>query len=150
MDNIDRFPTLNEMLDSFPSLDKKLEALRVCPPQVIEHLVKAGIPQDRLPLQYLGSLSNEERTICYRTAMICWTVTGSTMVPREMQFQVVLSDVQRQDCLIAAGTGSGKTLPIALSILLDDPITIMISPLKHLHTMELSGGENHPVFQPLR
>ena len=118
MDGVDHFPTLNEMLDSLPTLDKKLEAHRVCLPQVIEHLVTAEIPQDCLPLQYLGSLSNEERTICYRIAMIFWTVTGFTMVPREMQFQVVLSDVQRQDCLIAAGTGSGKTLPIALSILL--------------------------------
>ena len=147
MDGVDRFPTLNEILDSFPTLDKKLEALRVCPPQVIEHLVKTGIPQDLLPLQYLESLSNEERTICYRTAMICWTVTGLTMVPREMQFRVVLSDVQRQDCLIAAGTGSGKTLPIALSILLDDPaadsITITISPLKHLQVTQESDFRSH-------
>jgi replicative superfamily II helicase len=54
----------------------------------------------------------------------------------------LISDVQRQDCLIAAGTGSGKTLLIALSILLDDPaadsITITISPLKRLQvTQEL-------------
>ena len=142
MDNVDRSPTLNEILDSLPTLDKKLEALRVCPLQAIEHLVTVGIPQDRLPLQYLGSLSNEERAICYQTAMICWTVTGSTMVPREMQFRVVLSDVQRRDCLIAAGTGSGKTLPIALSILLDDPaansITITISPLKRLQVTQES------------
>ena len=142
MDGIDCFPTLNEMLDSLPTLDKKLEALRVCPPQVIEHLVTSGIPQNCLLLQYLGSLSNEERTICYQTAMICWIVTGLTMIPWEMQFRVVLSDVQWQDCLIAAGTGSRKTLPITLSILLDDPaadsITITISPLKCLQVTQES------------
>jgi hypothetical protein len=89
------------------------------------------IPQDCLPLE---AFQMKKRTLCYRTVVICWTVTGSTMVPRAMQFQVVLSDVRRQDCLIAARTGSRKTLPIALSILLDDPaadsITITISPLK--------------------
>ena len=87
MDNVDRFPTFNVVLDSLPTLDKKLEGLRICPLQVvIEHLV-TGIPQDRLPLQCLGSLLKEERTICYRTAMICWTVTGSTMVPQRSNFE---------------------------------------------------------------
>ena len=38
--------------------------------------------------------------------------------------------------MIIAGTGSGKTLPIALCILLDDPakklVTLTLSPLKRL------------------
>ncbi|KIJ99836.1 hypothetical protein K443DRAFT_123068 [Laccaria amethystina LaAM-08-1] len=64
------------------------------------------------------------------------------MVPREMQFQVVLSDFQRKDCLIAAGTSSGKTLPTVLCLLLDDPsanpLTITISPLKQLQVTQES------------
>jgi hypothetical protein len=36
-----------------------------------------------------------------------------------MQLRDVLADRLRKDTLIAAGTGSGKTLPIALNILLD-------------------------------
>jgi len=59
-----------------------------------------------------------------------------------MQLRTVLSDYQKRDCLIAAGTGSGKTLPIALCILLDDPaanlITITISPLKRLQVTQES------------
>ena len=59
-----------------------------------------------------------------------------------MQFRVVLSDFQWRDCLIAAGTGSGKTLPIALCLLLDDPsadpIMITISPLKRLQVTQES------------
>jgi hypothetical protein len=43
---------------------------------------------------------------------------------------------------VASGTGSGKTLPMALTILLDDPadhwITITISPLKHLQVTQKS------------
>ncbi|KAH8982329.1 hypothetical protein EDB92DRAFT_1776639, partial [Lactarius akahatsu] len=32
-----------------------------------------------------------------------------------------------EDCLISAGTGSSKTLPIALNVLLDDPDASLIS-----------------------
>ena len=44
-----------------------------------------------------------------------------TMVPREMQLHVVLAVVHAKDALVAAGTGSGKSLSIALCILLGDP-----------------------------
>ena len=130
-----------------PMLYEKLHYFRSCSPEDILSLVTAVIPQDGLPLQYFKSLSNEDRTVCYRAAMICWAVTMSTMVPREMQFRVVLSDFQRRDCLIAAGTGSGKTLPIALCLLLDDPsanpLTITISPLKQLQVTQESDFNSH-------
>ena len=138
MDCVDHVPPL----DSFPTLEKKLVYIRNCSAEGISCLVTSLVPQDLLPLQYLASLSTGDRTVCYRVAMICWTVTGSTMVPREMQLRTVLSDYQKRDCLIAAGTGSGKTLPIALCILLDDPaekpITITISPLKRLQVSQES------------
>jgi hypothetical protein len=131
-----------QLLNHIPSLDERLDYLRKCSPEDISGLVTVVISDDRLLLHYLESLSNEDRTICYQAAMICWAVTLSDIVPREMQFRVVLSDFRKRDCLIAAGTGSGKTLPIALCILLDDPaanfITITISPLKRLQvTQEL-------------
>ena len=68
------------------------------------------------------------------------------MVPREMQLRVVLADVHAKDALVAAGTGSGKTLPIALCILLDDPtanyLSITISPLKRLQVTQESDFNN--------
>ena len=133
---------IDQVLNHVPSLDEQLNYFRKCSPEDISGLVTLVISEDRLPLQYLESLSYEDRTICYRAAMICWAVTQSTIVPREMQFRVVLSDFQKRDCLIAAGTGSGKTLPIALCILLDDPaanfVTITISPLKRLQVTQES------------
>jgi len=138
MDHVDYLLALNYL----PTLNEKLDYFRNCSPNDISHLVTTIIPQDRLPLQYLENLSNEDRTVCYRAAMICWAVTRSTMVPREMQFRTVLSDLRRRDCLVAAGTGSGKTLPIALCTLLDDPaaniVTITISPLKRLQVTQES------------
>jgi hypothetical protein len=50
--------------------------------------------------------------------------------------------VSGQDSLVDAGTGSGKTLPIALNILLDDPvhngISLTILPLKRLQVTQVS------------
>src|SRR6266699_3947892 len=63
-----------------------------CNPLPQPYTMDVDHPQDRLPLQYLESLSQEDRTVCYQAAMICWAVTSSTMVPREVQFRVVLSD----------------------------------------------------------
>lgn len=73
------------------------------------------------------------------------------MVPREMQFRVILTDFRKRDCLVAAGTASGKTLPIALCILLDDPaanfITITISPLKRLQVTQGSDFSFNSCFR---
>jgi hypothetical protein len=64
-----------------PMLYEKLHYFCSCSPEDILSLVTAVIPQDCLPLRYFEGLSNEDRTVCYQAAMICWAVTLSTMVP---------------------------------------------------------------------
>jgi len=119
---------------------------RTCSIAEISHLVATEIPQDQLPLAYLNSLSVDDKAVCLRATMICWVMSRMTMVPREMQLRVVLADVHAKDALVAAGTGSGKTLPIALCILLDDPtanyLTITISLLKRLQVTQESDFNN--------
>jgi len=57
-----------------------------------------------------------------------------------------LATFNGKDSLVYAGTGSGKTLPIALNILLEDPakklVTITISPLKRLQITQVYSS--HP------
>jgi hypothetical protein len=84
MDSSARFMALNYA----PTHDEKRDHFCNCSPEEILALV---IPQDLLPLQYLESISNEDRTVCYWAAMICWAVSSSTMVPQEMQFRVVVT-----------------------------------------------------------
>ncbi|KAH9009895.1 P-loop containing nucleoside triphosphate hydrolase protein [Lactarius hengduanensis] len=102
--------------------------------------IKHWSPRSRLPVSFLEALDEDDRLICYRAALICYSVTGSTQVPREMQFKVVLANRNGEDCLVSAGTGSGKTLPIALNALLDDPnahlVTLTLSPLKRLQVTQ--------------
>lgn len=129
-------------MDYAPNLNEKLHFLRTCSQAELSHLMSTVIPQQCLSTRFLAGLSEDERTICYRATMICWSIFGSKMVPREMQLRAVLADSQGCDALVAAGTGSGKTLPMALCILLDDPsasfITITISPLKRLQVTQES------------
>jgi replicative superfamily II helicase len=60
-----------------------------------------------------------------------------------MQLKVLLANQTGKDCLVSAGTGSGKTLPIALSMLMDDPtkkrVTLTLSPLKRLQMTQESN-----------
>ena len=120
-----------------PTLHERLDFLRKASETVISTLVDS-IPELRtcLPQDYIRGLGPSDRTICLRSSLVCWAVTQGRIVPREMQFRSILADQRGRDSLISAGTGSGKTLPIALCTLLDDPakknVTIVVSPLKRL------------------
>jgi hypothetical protein len=123
-----------------PTLDERLHVLRTLPSRDIAELATQVIPEDKVPVAYLADLNEKDRILCLRASLICMEVTGRTEIPREMQLRVVVADQNRGDSLISAGTGSGKTLPIALNCLLDDPstqpVTLTISPLKRLQSTQ--------------
>jgi replicative superfamily II helicase len=129
-------------MSSVPTLDERLQFFRTCDAEEFSQLTSGVIADGRLPKEFLDSLKEEDRTICHRACMICWSVTGSVCVPREMQLRVILAERHGFDALVASGTGSGKTLPMALTMLLDDPahhrVTITISPLKRLQVTQES------------
>ena len=103
-----------------------------------EQLASLDLNARLVPTQFLETLNEKDKTTCYRATLLCYTVCKQ--VPREMQLRTLLADVKGKDCLVSAGTGSGKTLPIALKTLLDDPtknlITLTLSPYKRL-TLQL-------------
>jgi hypothetical protein len=107
-------------MEPIPNINQWIHHFCTCSPGEISQLVSMQIPQDCLSIQYLESLLEEDKTVCFWASMICWTVTGWAMVPWEMQLWTVLADFDGWDALIAAGTGSKKTLPIALCILLNN------------------------------
>lgn len=123
-------------------LNEHLEYIQTCPPHSLDGLVSNLGLHKRLPVSYLDTLDEDDKATCYRAALICYSVTGSAQVPREMQLRVILANQNRRDCLVSAGTGSGKTLPIVLNALLDDPdkslVTLTLSPLKRLQVTQES------------
>ncbi len=125
-------------------LSEHLKELRTCSSSYLQELVtKLGQDlQTRLPVAFLDSLNEKDWSLCCRSILLCWAVTGATQVPREMQLKAVLADQHGKDSLVSACTGSGKTLPIALNILLDDPaknyVTLTLSPLKRLQVTQMN------------
>jgi hypothetical protein len=124
------------------TLDERLHVLRTLPSRDIAELARRVIPEDQVPVAYLADLSEKDRILCWRASLICMEVTGGTEIPREMQLRVVVADQNLGDSLTSAGTGSGKTLPIALNCWLDNPstqpVTLTISPLKRLQSTQAS------------
>ena len=123
-----------------PTLDQRIQVLRNLPSRDISDLASQKIPEDKIPVEYISGLNEKERTLCLRASLICLEVTDGAQVPREMQLRAVVADQKGGDSLTSAGTGSGKTLPIALNFLLDDPsmepVTLTISPLKRLQSTQ--------------
>ncbi|KAH9029568.1 P-loop containing nucleoside triphosphate hydrolase protein [Lactarius hengduanensis] len=126
-----------------PLVRFSLQSLQSCSVDELIQLVSTLCLLERLPVAFLDGLAEEDKILCYRVALMCYCVTNSMQIPREMQLRVVLADQHKKDALVSAGTGSGKTLPIVLNTLLDAPekklVTLVISPLKRLQVTQENG-----------
>jgi hypothetical protein len=124
-------------MDYAPTLAERLNYFRTCNSLQVLDISNEIFSPEVLPTAYLDGLDNEpDRILCLRACLISWAISSGKKIPREMQLQTVLACWKKSDTLVSARTGSGKTLPMALTILLDDPAmnykTITISPLKRL------------------
>ena len=101
---------------------------------------RAVIPECLFPSQqFLRSLSAIDHVVCHRLCLLLFTVTRGKKVPRQFQLEAALETVNSRDSIVIAGTGSGKTICIALPILLDPKcISITVSPLKRLQILQVS------------
>ena len=122
------------------TLEEHLDQLCLSSTENIE-LLQNTINSEWLPLVYWNVLSNKDQITASRACLLAYAVTGGMQVPRELQLQACLATYHAHDSLIDTGTGSGKTLPIALNLLLDNPqlkkISLTISSLKHLQVMQV-------------
>ena len=77
----------------------------------------------------------------FQSLLMLSSLSCGTQVPCEMQLCATLATYNGSDSLVNAGTGSRKTLPIALNLLLDDPsdngISLTISPLMWLQVTQV-------------
>ena len=128
-------------MDSVPTLEEYLDYVRLASGDEIMDLLSNSIDINKLPRTYLEELQQDDKITASRACLLSWAVTGGTHIPRELQLRACLAAYKGQDSLIGAGTGNGKTLPIVLNLLLDDPkdagISLTISPLKRLQVTQV-------------
>ena len=78
-------------------------------------MIKEVIPLELMPsADFLHALSPNERTITLKACLIVFFLIESTMVPRQLQLQAALAELAGFDSTLMSGTGSGKTLVIAI------------------------------------
>lgn len=90
-------------------------------------------------LVYIATLSAHDQAVALRATLLLQVVSQKSKIPRTMQLECVRAIMARQDSLVTAGTGSGKTIAMLLAVLLDPlSITLVVSPLIRLQINQVS------------
>ncbi|KAJ7494091.1 P-loop containing nucleoside triphosphate hydrolase protein [Mycena latifolia] len=88
---------------------------------------------------FLTGLSYQDRITALRACLLVYSVTRGHLVPHELQLEAALAAENGKETFVIARTGWGKTLCIAIPLLLHpDRISVTISPLKRLQMMQVS------------
>ncbi|KAJ7467914.1 hypothetical protein FB451DRAFT_1177579 [Mycena latifolia] len=88
---------------------------------------------------FLTGLSYQDRITALRACLLVYTVMRGHLVPHELQLEAALAAENGKETFVIARTGWGKTLCIAIPLLLHpDRISVTISPLKRLQMMQVS------------
>jgi len=102
------------------------------------HEVAHETLHDKIPLEYVSTLSNQDQTDALRACLLVYILSSSTIIPRIFQLQASLATLNGNDTIITAGTGCGKTLCLLIPLLLrPGTISLTISPLKRLQTTQV-------------
>jgi len=92
----------------------------------------------QLPVEYLETLSHQDKVNALQACLIVYQLTSHTIVPRVFQLRASIAMLSGNDTVITAGTGCGKTLCQLIPLLLrPDTISITISPLKRLQVTQV-------------
>ncbi|KAJ7697338.1 hypothetical protein B0H17DRAFT_1197391 [Mycena rosella] len=87
---------------------------------------------------FLSALPDPDYTTALRACLLVYTVTRRKVVPRDLQLEAGIATGNGRHGLVIAPTGWGKTMCIAIPILLcPEKITITISPLKRLQLVQV-------------
>ena len=118
-----------------------VECLHNATLETLENLT-AELTDERFPFDYIQTLNTEDKTDALRACLIVHSITSGKIIPRPFQLQASLALLHGSDVLIAAGTGSGKTMCLLIPMLLrPGSMSITISPLKRLQATQVRLDE---------
>ncbi|KAJ8522820.1 hypothetical protein ONZ45_g629 [Pleurotus djamor] len=122
-----------------PEIKSALAAIRTLAPNEIAAAYE-HIPENLRPsADFLATLKLDELVMAQRLCLLLMATTQGTRCPRDFQLRSAIAALTQHDCLVDAGTGSGKTLCMILPLLMDPSgITIMVTPLKRLQAAQVA------------
>ncbi|KIJ04989.1 hypothetical protein PAXINDRAFT_103947 [Paxillus involutus ATCC 200175] len=114
-----------------------IESILNLPLHALDQVAREAI-NDRLPSDYLETLTGQDKIDALRACLIICFLTSSTIVPRVFQLQASIATLNQHDTIITAGTGSGKTLCLLIPMLLRPrSMSVTILPLKRLQATQV-------------
>ena len=127
------------MLDPWtPEAQAFIQGVRVIALATLEAIVNDIIPANLMPsVHFLDSLAPDERSDALKASLIIYVLSGAAMVPRELQLRAALAEIAGFDTSVMSGTGTCKTLIMAIPHILDPRrVSFVISPLKRLQVSQ--------------
>jgi hypothetical protein len=134
------------MLDPWtPEAQAFIQGVREISLATLEAITNEIIPVNLAPpMQFLDTLASNERSDALKASLIIYVLSGNIMVPRELQLRAALAEIAGFDTSVMSGTGTGKTLIMAIPhILYPGRVSFVISPLKRLQVSQ--GCASKPV-----
>ena len=99
--------------------------------------------------QWIDSLEAGQRLNALRACLLVFAVTNGQVLPRQFQLRAGLAAYEGKNTVVNAGTGSGKTLSMAIPLLMNlDAVAIIVSPLKRLQSTQAKELERF-LMKPL-
>ena len=132
--------------DGPPGINNEFPLIRTMALDDLTALFLELIPADLQPTEdFLRPLlDHETRAVCLACILV-FLISRGTVVPRRFQLEAVLGSLAG-DGIIAAGTGSGKTLIMIILLLLRPAdLCILIVPLKRLQLAHLEAFNSYGI-----
>lgn len=88
-------------------------------------------------LRWIDSLDLDQRLDNLRACLLVFSITDGQVIPRQFQLEAGLAVYYGKNTIVNSGTGSGKTLSMAIPLLMNpEAVGIIISPLKRLQSTQ--------------
>lgn len=142
-------PQVSNKIDPWdPRIQAIVQSIRETPLDNLRAAVSGCIPFDLQPsVNFINSLSAGQQADIFKACLIVFLLSNSHIVPREIQLQAALASLAGYDSKLISGTGTGKTLTIALPHLLrPERVSLVVSPLKRLQVTQVRVSTHLPVL----
>ena len=122
-----------------PNNQSVFEAIRKSRLEDVRAAVSAVIPQHLMPpADFIQLLTPGNQAEVYKACLIVFLISGSQIVPRKLQLLAALATLAGNDSEVISGTGTGKTLAMAIPHLLHpERVSLIVSPLKRLEVTQV-------------